>query len=84
MLAHARAENGAGPDEVDELLGRSHQIHVDAGCVLEAARTQRVWGELLLKRGDRSNATLRLSDALRTFKDPGLTEEAEYIQTLLT
>jgi hypothetical protein len=83
MLAHARAKKGAGADEVDKLLGQSHELHTQAGCVLEAARTQRDWGELLLERGDKTNATLRLNDALRTFTDRRLTSEAERTRSLI-
>jgi hypothetical protein len=74
---------GASASDVDDLMRQSRDVLTQAGCTIEAARTQAIWGELMLTRGDRDGID-RLQDALRILDDGGIRgAEIDYLKALI-
>jgi tetratricopeptide (TPR) repeat protein len=67
--------------DVDDYMSQSLAVLEQAGCVLEAARTRRAWGQIGLGRGN-TTAVQRLEEAARIFETAEVPWEADVTRRL--
>src|SRR5262249_146045 len=77
------AQPAANWAEVDTHIGESLRAFEIGECVVEVARTRRVWVDLLSKRGDITAATEQAEKAVIAFESSSLTDELANARTAL-
>ena len=82
VLAQTVAANDPSSPDVDDYMRQSLSMLEAGGCVLEAARTRRAWGQLGLERGDAA-AAQRLEDAAGVFDTAEVHWEADATRALI-